>query len=63
MVKEVPIAIRDLIIQKWKGDENGKLSQRKISKLCKIPKTTVNRIIKKYNKIKKKSIILKKISI
>ena len=53
MVKEVSLSIRDLIIQKWKEDENDKLSQRKISILYQVPKLTVNSIIQKYKKIKK----------
>ena len=48
MVKEVSIVIRDVIIQEWKGNINGTLSQKQIGENFKIPKSTVNNIIQKY---------------
>ena len=48
MVKEVSIAIRDLVIQEWKGNVNETLSQRQIGEKFKIPKSTLNNIIQKY---------------
>ena len=46
--KEVSIQLRDLIIQDWKGDENGKLSIHGIAKKFKIPKSRVQHIILHY---------------
>ena len=46
MVKEVSIVIRDLVIQEWKGNVNGTLSQRQIGEKFKIPKSTVNKSIR-----------------
>lgn len=53
MVNEHSVAERDLVIQHWKGDENGRLSVRGISKLLKIPKSTVHNIIVKFQNTKK----------
>lgn len=50
MVKEVPIAVRDIIIQEWKNIKNTGLSQRQLAKKYNIPKSTVNMIIQKYKK-------------
>lgn len=44
---EVPIAVRDLIIQRWIGDENCKMSDRQVSANLKIPKTTVHDTIQR----------------
>lgn len=46
--KEIPIQLRDLIIQDWKGESSVKLSMGKISEKFKIPKSTVQRTIQRY---------------
>ena len=45
--KEIPLAIRDLVIQDWKGDQNSKMSLMQIGKKYKLAKSTVQKII--YN--------------
>lgn len=47
-VAEVSIPVRDLIIQSWKNTENGPISERKLSNMFNIPKTTVHDIIQKF---------------
>jgi len=47
---DIPIAIRDLVIQNWKGDENGKLSNRKIAKKFKWSPPTVDKIVQRYRR-------------
>ncbi|CAG7721247.1 unnamed protein product [Allacma fusca] len=46
--KESSVCIRDLIIQYWKGDENGTKTIREISQCVKVPKSTVFDVIRKY---------------
>ena len=43
--KEVSIEMRDLIVQGWAGDENGKLSVRNLAEKYWVPKSTVQDII------------------
>ena len=45
--KEIPLAIRDLVIQNWKGDQTSKMSLMQIAKKYKLAKSTVQKII--YN--------------
>ena len=47
-VSEVSITVRDLIIQSLKNTENGPISERKLSNMFNIPKTTVHDIIQKF---------------
>ena len=46
--KEVSIELRDLIVQGFKGDKNGKLSTRALGIKYNIPKSTVQDIISRY---------------
>lgn len=46
--KEIPIAIRDLVIQDWKGGQKGGLSQRQIGTKYKLARTTIQTIIKNF---------------
>ncbi|CAG7722455.1 unnamed protein product [Allacma fusca] len=46
--KETSVCIRDLIIQYWKGDKNGRKTIREISQCVKVPKSTVFDVIRKY---------------
>lgn len=46
--KEIPIAIRDLVVRDWKGDENKKCSYKELSEKYKLPKPTVQTIIKNF---------------
>jgi transposase len=48
--KQTSVQIRDLVIQYFEGDENGKKSEREVAKLLKIPKSTVHSIISKYKR-------------
>ncbi len=48
--KETSLQIRDLAVQYWKGDENGKKSLQEIANLLKRPKSTIQNIIEKYKK-------------
>jgi hypothetical protein len=48
--KETAVEVRELVIDLWKGDENGPKSCREVSDLLKIPKSTVSDIIVKYKK-------------
>jgi hypothetical protein len=45
-IKEVPVPIRDLIIQSWRGQ----LSERKIAQKYNLANTTVHNIITKFKK-------------
>lgn len=49
---QIPIDQRLLIIQAWKGDENGRKSSKEISKFMKINYTTVWNIINRYKRSK-----------
>ena len=48
--KEIPLAIRDLIVKDWIGEKNEKLSIGNLSKKYSIAKSTVQSIISKYRK-------------
>lgn len=46
--REISIAIRDRIIQDWKGDENGRLGYKKLGEKYKLAKSTVQRIVTNF---------------
>ena len=50
--KEIPLPIRDLIIQQWIGNKNNKKSINQLSKDFKLSPSTVHVLIKKYKETK-----------